>query len=66
MIHCTMFNNYGDRHSPDYDSTDPVATHKIPGDSVDDLINFLGVRVPHVVDSGSIITDTSICVWYAV
>lgn len=66
MIYYSMFNNFGDRHDPAYDSTDPVVTHKVPGDSVDDLINFLDIRVPHVVDSGSIITDTAVCLWYAV
>jgi len=75
MIHYSMFNNFGDRHLPDYDTTDPVVTHKVPGDSVDDLINFLDIRVPHVVDTGrsryfpdrdagSIITDSAVCIWW--
>lgn len=67
MIHYQMFNNYGDRHLPDYDSSDPVETHSIPGDSADDLIDFLDIRVDYVVYFPDlIVTDTDVCSWSVV
>lgn len=67
MIHYQMFNNHGDRHLPDYDSSDPVVTHTIPGDSPNDLIDFLDIRVDYVVYFPDlIVTDYAVCSWYVV
>ena len=67
MIHYQMFNNYGDRYSPDYYSCDPVVSYSIPGDSSNDLIDFLDIREDYVVYFPDlIVTDTAVCIWSVV
>ena len=70
MIHYSMFNNHGDRYSPDYDTSDPVVTYSVPGNSAKDLIDFLDIRVGYVVypcqnfAPDMVVTDTTVCSWY--
>ena len=67
MIHYSMYNNYGDRFDPAYDTADPVVTDTIPGDSSNDLIDYLDIHADYVVYFPDlIVTDTAVCIWYSV
>ena len=67
MIHYSMFNNYGDRLSPDFDSNDPVVSDTIPGDSCNALLDYLHLGMggtQYALYGDLIVTDSAVCSWY--